>query len=333
MALPKLIVFDMDGVLIDVAGSYRETVRRSAAIFFRGAGGSEAMPDPLFPLPDLARLKRTGGLNNDWDLTCQALSLLFALVEAPPYRKSPDPCASHQETIRACDVSRLSAFLWSAPSPLMDLYERFGRRQDPFVADCYLGDVGTGNILKQIFQEVYLGPDLFRSIYRLEPRFSSGEGLIRRETLLADEAVLADLSRRHILAIATGRPRIEAEQPLQRFSLDRFFRLMLTLDDCLAEEERIFRDEGRQVSLGKPDPFMLDAVPKRIGQAFEGAFYLGDMPDDMMAAKRSRTGYRGIGVALPPVDQEGTLAGELSAAGADHILRSYPELCRIVDSP
>jgi len=321
----------MDGVLIDVTGSYRETVRRSASIFFLGAGGCEALPDPLFPLPDLARLKRIGGLNNDWDLTCQAISLLFALVDAPPYRKAADPYACHKETIRACDVSRLAAYLKSTTSPLMELHERFGRRNDPFVADCYLGDVGTGNILKQIFQEVYLGPDLFRSIYRLEPRFSSDEGLIRREALLIDEAVLADLAGRHILAIATGRPRIEAEQPLERFNLERFFRLMLTLDDCLHEEERIFREEGKRVSLGKPDPFMLDAIPGRIGQAFEGAFYLGDMPDDMMAAKRSRTGYKGVGVALPPVDQEGTLAGELSAAGADHIIRGYPELRRLVD--
>jgi hypothetical protein len=39
------------------------------------------------------------------------------------------------------------------------------------------------------------------------------------------------------------------------------------------------------------------------------------MPDDMMAARRSRTGYKGVGVALPAVDQEGPLAAELSAAG------------------
>lgn len=331
MALPKLIVFDMDGVLIDVTGSYRETVRRSASIFFLGARGCEALPDPLFPLPDLARLKRIGGLNNDWDLTCQVVSLLFALVDAPPHGKSADPYACHKETIRACDVPRLAAYLKATTSPLMELYERFGRRKDPFVADCYLGDVGTGNILKQIFQEVYLGPDLFRSTYRLEPRFSSDEGLIQRETLLIDEAILADLSRRHILAIATGRPGSEAAQPLKRFSLDRYFRLVLTLDDCINEEERIFREEGKRVSLGKPDPFMLDAVPKRIGQAFEGAFYLGDMPDDMMAAKRSLTGYKGIGVALSQVDTEGTLAEELTAAGADHIIRSYPELPQIVD--
>ncbi|MCL5807999.1 MAG: hypothetical protein M1418_05570 [Deltaproteobacteria bacterium] len=47
MKLPKLIVFDMDGVLIDVSGSYRETVRKAARLFFAGAKGFESLPDPL----------------------------------------------------------------------------------------------------------------------------------------------------------------------------------------------------------------------------------------------------------------------------------------------
>ena len=90
MALPKLIVFDMDGVLIDVSGSYRETARKTARLFFDGARGFGKLPDPLFPLTDLAELKQTGGLNNDWDLTAQAIHLLFALVKAPTDPLSPN---------------------------------------------------------------------------------------------------------------------------------------------------------------------------------------------------------------------------------------------------
>ena len=63
MKLPKLIVFDMDGVLIDVSRSYREAVRKTARLFLQGAKGGEKLPDPLFPLDDLDRLKQTGGLD------------------------------------------------------------------------------------------------------------------------------------------------------------------------------------------------------------------------------------------------------------------------------
>ena len=40
----KLIVFDMDGVLIDVSRSYRETVRQTVGIFFKPAPSSEKLP-------------------------------------------------------------------------------------------------------------------------------------------------------------------------------------------------------------------------------------------------------------------------------------------------
>jgi phosphoglycolate phosphatase-like HAD superfamily hydrolase len=82
---------------------------------------------------------------------------------------------------------------------------------------------------------------------------------------------------------------------------------------------------------GQARPLHVRRDPRKDRIGLRGAFYLGDMPDDMMAARRSRTGYKGVGVALPAVDQEGPLAAELSAAGVDHIIRSYPELRRLVD--
>jgi FMN phosphatase YigB (HAD superfamily) len=135
MMKPNLIVFDMDGVLIDVSRSYRETVRKTARLFFAGAKGFEKLPDPLFPLTDIAGLKQTGGLNNDWDLTAQAIHLLFALVKTRVDPLSPDDFPD--QTIRGCEVSELANFLKSSPRPLMDLLSRYGRRKDPFVAKCF----------------------------------------------------------------------------------------------------------------------------------------------------------------------------------------------------
>ena len=50
----KLIVFDMDGVLIDVSSSYRDTVRQTAGLFFSPAKQADLLPEPLFDLADLA---------------------------------------------------------------------------------------------------------------------------------------------------------------------------------------------------------------------------------------------------------------------------------------
>ena len=48
MQSQSLIVFDMDGVLIDVSESYRDTIRQTARLFFKGARAWEKLPDPLF---------------------------------------------------------------------------------------------------------------------------------------------------------------------------------------------------------------------------------------------------------------------------------------------
>ncbi len=332
MKLPNLIVFDMDGVIIDVSRSYREAARKTARRFFQGARGFERLPDPLFPLADLAAFKQTGGLNNDWELTFRAISLLCARVKVQP---APEPAAgrsSYEETIRLCDVSELADYLESSPAPLMELLPGHGRRKEPFVEFCFQGDVGTGNLIKQIFQEIYLGRDLFPAVYGCETSFCDGEGLIHQESLLIDTAILEGLARSHILAIATGRPRVEADFPLDHFSLRPYFRQVITLDDCTREEERLFREQGRRIALGKPNPFMLDLIPRLIGEKFAECYYLGDMPDDMLAAGSSQAGYRGIGIVIPSPDQEAVRKALLSA-GADYLLDNYAALPEIVDGP
>lgn len=329
MKRQKLIVFDMDGVLIDVSGSYRETVRQTARLFLQGAKGFEYLPDPLFPLVDLARLKQTGGLNNDWDLTSQVLSLLFALVKTPAVPSALETGLHHEVAIQQCDASSLSDFLKISSTPLMDLLGRHGRRKDPFIAHAFTGEVGAGNIIKQLFQEIYLGDALFPVVYGLQPRFRNGEGLIHRESLLIDRSILKRLAEGHLLAIATGRPRVEADYALEHFHIREHFQWVITLDDCTMEEDKVFKEQGERISLSKPNPFMLDLIPRLSGQEFLECYYLGDTPDDMLAARSSQTGYRGVGVLLSSPDRS-SLRTDLLRAGADHIIDDYSSLANIV---
>jgi HAD superfamily hydrolase (TIGR01548 family) len=327
----NLIVFDMDGVLIDVSKSYRETVRRTARLFFKEAPSSDNLPQPLFPLADLAAVKQSGGLNNDWDLSCLVISLLFNMIEQPAVYDREDSMERYREAIRRCHVGPLAEFLKSTPTPLSALLREAGKTQNAFVCGLYTGDVGSGNIIKQIFQEVYLGKDLYAATYGMAPQFYFEEGFNQREQLLVDKQLLAELAANHILAIATGRPRAEADYPLEHFGIRKYFTSVMALEDCLEEEARLLKTESKKISLSKPNPFMLDAIAQSHKDRFAHSYYIGDMPDDMIAAKNSAGGYSAVGMIMSAPDKE-SLKKELKLAGADTIIEDFEQLKELVQT-
>jgi phosphoglycolate phosphatase-like HAD superfamily hydrolase len=241
-----------------------------------------------------------------------------------------DPWYRHRKAIGRCDVAALAKFLKSEKMPITTLMNKTGSAENEFVAALYTGDVGSGNIIKQIFQEIYLGKDLFESTYGVPAKVFHEKGYINRETLLIDKHILESLSENNILAIATGRPRAEADYPLDVFDLRKFFSDIRTLDDCLEEERRIFQREKRKVSLSKPNPYMLDAIEAAHKNKVSKFYFIGDMPDDMVAASKSRAGFIGIGI-LKSSSEKDRLKKDLIAAGADHVIEDFEALRKIVE--
>lgn len=333
MGKSKLIVFDMDGVIVDVSRSYRDAVRLTAKLFFKGAGSHAQLPDPLFSLADLARVKQAGGLNNDWELTYHVITLLLTQVAmAGEAGSAAGAWEGHEQIMTRCDVSGLARFLNSVDTPLQKLHAQHRLPENRWVDRLSTRDVNSGNIIKQIFQEIYLGGDLFEKTYGIPPRVCQGEGLIDRESLLMPPSFFDALSADHLLAIATGRPRAEAEHALNHFSLQPYFKTTYTLDECLAEEKTIFDNGGRTVSLSKPHPFMLDAIADACAGEVSGLFYIGDMPDDMVAASRSSHAYTGIGIIQSAPDKE-ILKDRLIEAGADTVVENTGDLMNVLCPP
>ena len=71
-------------------------------------------------------------------------------------------------------------------------------------------DVGSGNVVKQIFQEIYLGRNLFETTYGLPAKTRIQEGLITPGKASDRTRRLPDADTENLLAIATGRPAAEA---------------------------------------------------------------------------------------------------------------------------
>ena len=329
MEQKNLIIFDMDGVLVDVSESYREAIRTTSRHFLRCAPGFDKLPDPLFSLEDLAEVKQSGGLNNDWETTYRVISLLLTRVDLPDPFQEEDPWRYRRQMMANSDVSNLAAFLKSHPFPLRTLLQKSRRVENKFIDRLSSGDVGSGNIIKQIFQELYLGKELFEKTYAAPSKTGTGSGLIDQERLIIENGFLDMLARHHVLAIATGRPKAEAAYPLSRFKLEVFFQKVLTLDDCLEEEKKRARQTGKWISLSKPHPFMLDVIAQAFAGKVKQIFYIGDMPDDMVAAKRAESAVTGIGFISPATDNQ-RLKNRLFEAGAEYVIEDIKELKSIL---
>ncbi|RUA02623.1 MAG: hypothetical protein DSY89_02535, partial [Deltaproteobacteria bacterium] len=208
----------MDGVLVDVSRSYREATRRACRLFFTGARGWQDLPDPLFSLAELTKIKQSGGLNNDWDVTCRVIELLCQRVTNPRTAHPgglPGAGISwkiYQTALSGWDVTPLTRFLNSTQYPLTELLAQSAGDDaaDTFVAAACQKDVGNGNIIKQIFQEIYLGPTLFLDTYGFPPALHIDKGLNTQEKPLIEPSAIGRLAERNILAVATGRPGSEA---------------------------------------------------------------------------------------------------------------------------
>ena len=308
----NLLVFDMDGVLVDVSASYREATRQAAFVFLKDCKGGDRLPQPLFSLEELAAVKQSGGLNNDWDMTHRIISLLLVMADTEGSDRS------------LWDVGPLAGYLSHAERPLSAIMEsgRLSKAADGF----YTGDVGSGNIIKQIFQEIYLGQELFQETYGFAPQYCIQEGLILKEKLFTSRSLLQKLSAGNRMAIATGRPKSEALYPLKKHGLDMFSEVV-SLDECEAEERRILESTGCCVSLGKPSPFMLDRIASLYPDA-EKLYYFGDVGDDMKAAKSSRYPFVAVGIAYSAPDRKAA-AEKLEECGADILINSPDELTDI----
>ena len=339
-----LLIFDMDGVLIDVSRSYRETIQRTVRIYLETCLGFERGKRRIVTKEDISLFKSVGGFNNDWDLTSGLLLYLLSISGFSPSSKrkhfssiekvilylkktSSKFCPKKASRFKKKRLSRFLEKVRVLGGGLQGIRRALGDSWDGWVYGS--GDLDQENLVKRIFQEVYLGRQ-FSSYYHLQPLFYRGQGLYLHERLLIPRRILSSLRKKLRMGIASGRPRFEAALALKRFHLLPYFDSVVTLDECVEEETRIFRSTGRRMSCLKPHAYSLLRVIQEIGIPHPKCGYVGDVVDDMLAAQAIKKKLRIVAIGfLSGRSKLKVLKESLFRAGADLILRSPDELLHL----
>jgi HAD superfamily hydrolase (TIGR01548 family) len=340
-----VLIFDMDGVLVDVSLSYREAIRRVPQIFLEKVCGLEPLEGDMVCAEVVEAFKLAGGLNNDWDCTAAVAAAFASSFEKPlPLPREGGGMATYLEAL-ADWGSRLDMTVEEVANGAdpLGVAERVARgggglavalRASGLTEDLFpvaFGSPLKSNVIMRLFQEMYLGPELFERIYTEPPLVLYEQGLIEHERLLIDRAVLKDLASRLPLGIATGRPRAEAAHALDQHGIADLFTGVVDDDDVRQAETEESSKKGVSASLSKPNPWSLIEAVRRISLKVSLAAYVGDTPDDIRAAKTAavKVPFLAIGTSQRPRDFKKALA-TFREVGADIVL-GHPNGLRFLD--
>lgn len=336
-----ILIFDMDGVLIDVSRSYHKTIQRTIQIYLENCLGFQKNKEDWVTDEEISLFKSAGGFNNDWDLTSGLLLYLLSISGIPSLPKQKrfsliqeiisylktKSFAFHQKTAIRLRRKHLLSFLEKVKSlggGLRGIRRILGTSWDGWVYRS--GDLGKENLIKHIFQEVYLGKK-FNAFYHLNRLFYRGKGYYLQERILIPKKILTALRKKIQMGIASGRPRFEAELALKRFRLRPYFHSVVTLDECEKEENRIFRSTGKKIKCSKPHPYSILRAVQEIGLPHPYCGYVGDVVDDILAAQAAKKYLPVLAVGFIN-DQRNrkTARNSLIQAGADLIIENPKDL-------
>ena len=198
------VVLDVDGVLVDVADSYRRAVVETA----------DRLHGATVPRDALQALKDAGGFNNDWRLTDAVC--LYVLAGRAGYD---------------ADVEGFAAAIAAHGGGLDGARAAIAEGLGADAAADVEADWDPGRV-RAVFQTLYLGSERYRDLEGGEPAFEA-PGYLHDEPVLVEPGTLEALRARYDLAVLTGRPATEAPLALERVGLDLPPDLVVTMDDDL----------------------------------------------------------------------------------------------------
>jgi len=316
------IVFDFDGVLVYVQQSYYENIRKVVDYYFLEILGLEGKKRKLVTLGDIQGFKDTGLYNNDWTLTHALIiyyltmlmrklqqrraidaflkkisDIQFSEVESfiQKLRGVGDYCKRH-----GVDADELASMRKDSALGIESLLAQVKKEGQPFeavltsvlpraessqlrlVKKLVPYSVEKPDLLKRLFEESYLGGELFKRFYDVSPVFNFNECLLYREKFIPARKTLRTLySRFGKLAVYSEKPRDQAMYLLERKGFTDFFD-----GEGLIFYEDLIKSESEQ--LGKPNPTVLIEMIEKTAEDVGKIAYVGDTVADVLLAKGAR---------------------------------------------
>jgi HAD superfamily phosphatase len=301
------ILFDVDGVLVDIRKSYNIAIKKTVDFVLKQLSGRDdtngLVTDEL-----ILKFRQTGGFNNDTDtsyaiiLSALAFSKAENLASISKMRKFLNRVAENADEAGITSVEKFLSFSGYAIDEFKDILS-------------YPGPISQ-SLVGRVFDEIFYGPKIFKERSRLDPAYYNGRPMIENDRLAVSQKTIEHLSETFggKLAIVSGRSKLAAE-----YSLKPVFGYF-QLDACVFLE-----DEKRKYA--KPNPYAVKKAMAAMGA--NSALYVGDSTEDLLMARRAEkeTGCKITFVGVYGCSPEPRkTAARLKKTGADFIARDVNQL-------
>jgi len=251
------LIFDCDGVLIDITKSYDQTIITTAKYVLETLANINDSIDIDFKIID--GFKSTGGFNDEVDLTYAAI---LSIVAAKKLKKDQTEFIfTVIENTDSTGITSVENFLKNQ----VDISKIINQLSYP--------GPHKENILYQIFDQLFYGPELYLKLFKNNSKFSNS-GLIENDDVILNDELCIKLQKKFgkQISMVTGRGKESVSYSLKNL-LEKF-----DLDNSVFLE-----DESRD--LAKPNPQAL--VNSINGMNSKSCLYVGDSMEDFIMAKKA----------------------------------------------
>ena len=251
------IIFDCDGVLIDITESYDLTIKKTVDYVLKEFGNiSDSIP---ITSEIIDGFKATGGFNDEVDLAYAAILAIYGANNIDENQR--DFIFRVIQNSDETGIKSVEKFLEN----ICDISEIKTKLDYP-------GKHGE-NPLYLIFDQLFYGPILFSKLFNKESIFSE-KGLIENDKVIVNTELISQLKKKfnEKISIVTGRGLESIRYPLKDL-----------LNEFNLSNSFFLEDEPRE--LAKPNP---DSLIRSIsGMNSQCCLYVGDSFEDFIMAKKS----------------------------------------------
>ncbi len=208
---------------------------------------------------------------------------------------------------------------------LLDIDPEVAENKERLAMQLVPYDLEKPDLLKRLFEETYLGKDLFKKFYGVTSFFQFGESLLDKEEFIPTDETLDSLRRDFgKFIIYSGRPRPQGTYILEKYQVAGYFdeKESVFLGD-------LFKSEAEMEKLGKPDPTLfIELIEDAVGKDVE-VVYIGDgIADAILIEKAKAQGFENLsflGIASSSEDSN-KLTIEYRKHGASATVRDVNDI-------